>query len=300
MTQPDPSISIGIPIDTPTTVDVLETIIGFLLPFFLGAVNGNLHRARAAIAEMIGAYGASTPTELDLVGRIVGFSIVAMDNLRLSMTDGMSDTKILRYRCNAVTLGRASDRARKLLETLQSKPGSTGEVPRPAIAAAPVAPAPAPAAAPLQAAAAAAPPGEQHAPIAPRAAVHVTGGGVSKGDTIDIETSKHDARIRMQAFSKQGAQVNPSAAQPPHHVLAGFGPEFGPETPALKPPTASPANPGLPLIAAAGSIPLLEPGDLISLIQGSAPLSRSFMPLIPDPNAAARAAVAAAIASSAR
>jgi hypothetical protein len=126
MTQADPSV--------PATGDVFETIVGFLLPFFLTAANGNPDRARAAIAELLGAYGASTATEHDLVGRIIGFSIVAMDNLRLSMTNGMSDTKALRYRCNAVTLGRASDRARTLLEASQAKRGSAGKIPRPTVA----------------------------------------------------------------------------------------------------------------------------------------------------------------------
>jgi len=161
MIQADPSV--------PATGDVFETIVGFLLPFFLTAANGNPDRARAAIAELLGAYGASTATELDLVGRIIGFSIVAMDNLRLSMTNGMSDTKVLRYRCNAVTLGRASDRARTLLEASQAKRGSAEKIPRPTVADAPLTRAPAaPAATPIRAAAAASPQVKQHLPVAPR------------------------------------------------------------------------------------------------------------------------------------
>jgi hypothetical protein len=56
----------------------------------------------------------TTPTELDLVGRIIGFSVAAMDNLRLSMASDLSATKILRYRSNAVTLCRSSDQALKI------------------------------------------------------------------------------------------------------------------------------------------------------------------------------------------
>lgn len=46
------------------------------------------------IRQLINAYNPGSVTELDLAGRIVGFNIVAMDNLRLSMTQGLSDTKI--------------------------------------------------------------------------------------------------------------------------------------------------------------------------------------------------------------
>jgi hypothetical protein len=94
---------------SPTVQCLRTTICGFLLPFFLSAAGGNLEAARAAILELIDAYNARTLAELDLVGRIVGFSIVAMDNLRLSMTEDMSDTKVLRYRSNAVALSRAAE-----------------------------------------------------------------------------------------------------------------------------------------------------------------------------------------------
>ena len=106
-----------------SAIDCLfETILGFMLPFFLVGAGGSPDIAGAAVRELIDAYGAGTSTELDLVGRIVGFSIAALDNLRLSMTTGMSDTKVLRYRCNAVTLSRASDQARTILEAVQAKP----------------------------------------------------------------------------------------------------------------------------------------------------------------------------------
>ena len=69
------------------------------------------------------------------------------------MTPDLSDTKVLRYRTNAVTLGRASDSACKMLETLQAGREVERDVPRPSIAAAPPAAKPIPAAsAPLGAA----------------------------------------------------------------------------------------------------------------------------------------------------
>ena len=53
------------------------------------------------------------------------------------MTPDLSDTKVLRYRTNAVTLGRASDSACKMLETLQAGREVERDVPQPSIAAAP-------------------------------------------------------------------------------------------------------------------------------------------------------------------
>src|SRR5580698_7394182 len=113
MNQPGP--------DVPAIDCVFDTILGFLLPFLLVSAGGNPAVARSAIRTLVDAYGASNATELDLVGRIVGFAIAGLDNLRLSMAPGLSDTKILRYRSNAVTLTRASDQARKMLETAQAK-----------------------------------------------------------------------------------------------------------------------------------------------------------------------------------
>jgi hypothetical protein len=183
------------------------TIVGFMLPFFLTAAKGNADVARAAIRQLIDAYSANTATELDLAGRIVGFSIVSMDNLRLSMTEALSDTKVLRYRSNAVTLCRASDNARKLLESVQARQDATGKIPRPTVAAA--TPPPVRAAAPAKAAS-----------IPLRS---LPNGRVSEFPAMDLETMKRDARIMMNAFSKRGAQPNAAhlaAADPTNFVRA--------------------------------------------------------------------------------
>lgn len=75
-----------------------------------------------------------------MVGRLIGFSVVAMDNLRLSMNKDLSDTKVLHYRSNAVALSRAAEQCRTILVVLQDnrKPGQKPlTIPAPAIAAAP-------------------------------------------------------------------------------------------------------------------------------------------------------------------
>jgi hypothetical protein len=119
---------------------IFENVLGFMLPFFLASALGNPNHARAAIKELVQAYKVATASELELVGRILGFSVVAMDNLRLSMNPGMSDTKILRYRSNAVALSRAGEQCRKILEAIQNNQDATPKsktIPAPTIVPAP-------------------------------------------------------------------------------------------------------------------------------------------------------------------
>jgi hypothetical protein len=188
---------------------LFNTILGFMLPFFLAGAGGNRAVAAELIRTLIEAYNASTLAELDLAGRIIGFSTAAMDNLRLSMAPDLSDTKVLRYRSNAVTLCRASDQSRKMLEAIQEKRPVTRDVPRPTVAAAPAAPKPALAVAATV------------APVAPKPALAVAGSSVpaaphdGMADFVkDLETMKRDARILMGAFSKNGASqtADPAAA----------------------------------------------------------------------------------------
>jgi hypothetical protein len=169
----------------PTTGCIFATLLSFMLPFFLAGAGGDQLIATAAIRELIDAYNAGTATELDLVGRIIGFSTAAMDNLRLSMTPGMSDTKVLRYRSNAVTLCRSSDAARKLLDALQAGREAKRQIPRPSIAIAPPTPKP------VQSINA--------APRLPNAALSMS--------PMNIDILKRDARILMAAFSEHGAQA---------------------------------------------------------------------------------------------
>jgi hypothetical protein len=181
----------------PTLDCLYATICGFILPFFLASAGGNTKAARAAVAELIDAYNPATPTELDLVGRIIGFSIVAMDNLRLSMDDGLSTTKVLRYRSNAVSLSRASEQARLILQAIQAKRETTAQIPRPAVAAAP------------------APPPAAETSDLPRAAAPSDRTDTVTGAPIDFEAMKRDARVMIAAFSKQGAQASTAIAAIP-------------------------------------------------------------------------------------
>jgi hypothetical protein len=190
---------------------IFENILGFLLPFFLSSAGGNADLACEAIRELAEAYNVATATELELVGRILGFSTVAMDNLRLSMSPEMSDTKVLRYRSNAVALSRAGEQCRKTLEVIQAnrKPAHQPmTIPAPAIAAVPP---PAAKAQPSQPAANQT--GAQ--PSAARAAAAPSRTGDVSLLPQDIEAMKREAREMLAAFSnKRGQLAQPAAAFP--------------------------------------------------------------------------------------
>src|SRR3954452_12786382 len=141
----------SLPMSQPTTIDcIFEHILGFMLPFFLASTGGDRALARAVIIELAEAYNVAAAIELELVGRILGFSTVAMDNLQVSMNPDMSDSKVLRYRSNAVALSRSGEQCRKILETIQAKQDTAQKpvvMPQPKIAPAPapkVTPNPAP------------------------------------------------------------------------------------------------------------------------------------------------------------
>lgn len=207
VTQSAPAQTINRPDTDLAAFDcILGNILGFMLPFLTSAA-GNADLARAAIKELIDAYQASSATELDLVGRIIGFSVAAMDNLRLSMAPDLPPAKVLRYRSNAVTLSRSSDQALKILEAVQAKREQLSKIPRPAIAAAP--PPPVRKATPIM-------PAPSPVTAVPSNAGQING-GVSEFPAMDIETMKRDARIMMAAFSKSdthGSTTIPTMLDP--------------------------------------------------------------------------------------
>jgi len=172
-----------------------------MLPFFIAGAGGDADLARAAISELADAYNVASATELELVGRILGFSTVAMDNLRLSMNSEMSDTKALRYRSNAVALSRAAEQCRKILEVVQAnrKPAQPPmSIPRPAVVAAP---------------AAEAAQEKPRTPPPPPRLPDPPSGGVPLFPT-DLEAMKQGARVMLAAFSKD--------AGPSGHAAASF------------------------------------------------------------------------------
>jgi hypothetical protein len=224
---------------SPNTIDCLfDTILGFLLPFLLLGARGDQMLAIAAVRDLIQAYDASTITELDLAGRSIGFSIAAMDNLRLSMKPDLPDSLVLRYRSNAVTLSRAADQARAMLEALQAGRPIHREVPRPAVAAAPPAPKATEAAQPpvatttaepLVATAAAKPPAATTAAKPPLAGIAAF--------PQDIEAMQRDARAMLAGFSRNGLQGTAMPLIPEPATLAAAAVKDAVNR-ALRPPAA--------------------------------------------------------------
>jgi hypothetical protein len=105
---------------TPASGAIMQGILAFLLPFFL-PVSVSAEAARDAIQDLLDGYNPAGPRELGLAGRIVGFSTAAMDNLRLSMGPNLPESRVMRYRSNAVALNRAAERCERALEAIQAK-----------------------------------------------------------------------------------------------------------------------------------------------------------------------------------
>lgn len=198
-----------------------QTIIGFLLPFFLVGAAGDPGLAGAAIVELIEAYGAATVKELDLAGRIIGFSTVAMDSLRLSMSDpDMPDAKILRYRGNAVALSRMAEQCRTVLDAMQAKRQQTQAQPGMAVAASTAAPDPAPVA--VRPPAARKPPPAAAPARGPAAdpAFDLAEPDVADGD---IEAMRLHARRMIEALHGQGVAASAAVGKPPPDRFAATG-----------------------------------------------------------------------------
>jgi hypothetical protein len=138
----------------------------------------------------------------------------------------MSDTKILRYRSNAVALSRAGEQCRKILEAMQA---NRDAAPQPVTVPAPVIPVPVIAAAPPPAVKAqpalpsvankpGAQPSTPQAPAAP-SRIGPSRIGPSRIDDVslfpdDIETMKRHAREMLAAFSAQPVAIFPNIPDP--------------------------------------------------------------------------------------
>jgi hypothetical protein len=107
----------------PKTMDrAFEAICMLLMPFFLAGAGDDPEKARGAVSDLLHTYEPANVQELDLAARVVGFSAVALDNLRLSMANPtLSDTKVLRYRSSAVSLSRSSEQCRAALKKMRSE-----------------------------------------------------------------------------------------------------------------------------------------------------------------------------------
>jgi len=107
---------------TGTMDSALDNICMLLMPFFLTGDGDEPEKARASVAGQLRGYGPLNSQELDLAARIIGFSVAALDSLRLSMArPALSDGKVLRYRATAVRLSRSAEQCRATLNKLQAE-----------------------------------------------------------------------------------------------------------------------------------------------------------------------------------
>ena len=162
-----------------------DSICLLLMPFFLLATGDDPEKARAAVAAMLRAYNPTTPQELDLAARIVGFGIASLDNLHLSATTkDLPDTKILRYRSSAVSLSRSAEQCRTALNKMRAEQPPAKPTPQPQ----PV------------------PQGEKpRAPLPPMS-------------TAQMEKAKTDARAMLTGLARLGATCPPGQGMTAIHM----------------------------------------------------------------------------------
>jgi hypothetical protein len=104
------------------TDGAFDTICTLLMPFFLTGDGDEPGKAHANVAGQLRGYRPLNCQELDLAARIIGFSVAALDSLRLSMVGpALSDRKILRHRSAAVRLSQSAELCRASLNKLQAE-----------------------------------------------------------------------------------------------------------------------------------------------------------------------------------
>jgi hypothetical protein len=94
---------------------LMNLIVAFLAPMFLGASGGDIGFARSAAIETVNAYRTRNHADLVAVAQVVAFGLAALGSLSLSMADDLSLSMILRLRGNANALDRSAERSRRVL-----------------------------------------------------------------------------------------------------------------------------------------------------------------------------------------
>ncbi len=104
---------------------LMAPLLALIAPLLRVDGLGDIAPARHAARRTLAAYRAEHPDDLIAAARIVGFALVALDSLRLSVQADLSPTIKLRLRGNANALNRASRGAgRALQRSKRAVPGS--------------------------------------------------------------------------------------------------------------------------------------------------------------------------------
>ena len=93
----------------------LETIIAFLLPYFMDA-SMNKHEARSEIVDTLASYDTRTRAEMLQAAHIIAFGMTTLDVLAEAKTAEMSQSMRLRYRGCANNLNRSTLQTEKALD----------------------------------------------------------------------------------------------------------------------------------------------------------------------------------------
>ena len=107
--QPGPDVPLN-----PSDV-LMNLIVAFLAPMFLGAGGGDIGFARTAAIETVNAYQARNHADLVAIAQVIAFGLAVLGSLSLSMADDLSLSMILRLRGNANALDRSAERSRRAL-----------------------------------------------------------------------------------------------------------------------------------------------------------------------------------------
>ena len=93
----------------------LETIIAFLLPYFIGAAKDK-REARSEIVDTLASYDTRTRAEMLQAAHIIAFGMTTLDTLAEARTTEMSPSMRLRYRGCANNLNRSAMQTEKALD----------------------------------------------------------------------------------------------------------------------------------------------------------------------------------------
>jgi hypothetical protein len=93
----------------------LETIIAFLMPYFIHA-SRDKQEARSEIIDTLAAYETRTRAEMLQAAHIIAFGLTTLDVLAEAKTAEMSQSMRLRYRSCANSLNRSTLQTEKALD----------------------------------------------------------------------------------------------------------------------------------------------------------------------------------------
>ncbi len=100
---------------------VLEQLVTFLIPLFIGQSPDDPGTARQAARQTLTSYGAETDREIRLAALIVAFGFGALDALAKAAEPGLPMNLVLRLRGNANALNRAAQQNERLLDKLRQQ-----------------------------------------------------------------------------------------------------------------------------------------------------------------------------------